>query len=236
MLQCHYFKKFPYVLPSSNQTSPLFQAKLLHVYAAYQYINTYFQSIWEINQSLNLLLTFSHTWTKLQFARRGGGGVHFHTSLMVRQLQITHDTFSDDIFQHPPCWMALPPPPSTIHPLPTSYPNTHINSPFYSCHNSTAEIVASCLHLIDPLSRCWIWSNQSQSSLNISFFKQNRGSKFHHSMTRSVADNTIKPIPAYPEGAISGGTAVRWDYRPTERCQSPLIHSSLCEPHILPSI
>lgn len=84
-----------------------------------------------------------------------------------------------------------------------------------------------------PLSRCWIWSNHSQSSLNISFFKQKRGSKFHHSMTRSVADNTIKPIPAYPGGAISGGTAGRWDYRPTERCQSPLIHSSLCEPSIL---
>lgn len=80
---------------------------------------------------------------------------------------------------------------------------------------------------LTPLSRCWIWSNHSQSSLNISFFKQNRGSKFHHSMTRSVADNTIKPIPAYPEGAISAGTAGRWDNRPTERCQSPLIHSSL---------
>lgn len=115
-------------------------------------------------------------------------------------------------------------PPPHCHPSTT---NTHINPPLYSCDNSTAEIAASCLHLIDPLSRCWIWSNHSQSSLNISFFKQNRGSKFHHSMTRSVADNTIKPIPAYPEGAISGGTAGRWEYRPTERCQSPLIHSSL---------
>lgn len=171
--------------------------------------------------------------TKLRCARCGGGGVHFHTSQMVRLLQITHDTFSDDIFQHPPCWMAPPPPPllSASHP-PTHHPDAHINSPFYSCHNSTAETVASCLHLIDPLSRCWIWSNHSQSSLNISFFKQNRGSKFHHSMTRSVADNTIKPIPAYPQGAISGGTAGRWDYKPTERCQSPLIHGSLCEPSI----
>lgn len=95
-----------------------------------------------------------------------------------------------------------------------------------------AEIVASCFHLIDPLSRCWIWSNHSQSPLNILFFKQNRGSKFHHSMTRSGADNTIKPIPAYPEGAISGGTAERWDYRPTERCQSPQIHNPLQAPHI----
>lgn len=54
---------------------------------------------------------------KLQFARlrwrRGGGGVHLHTSLMVRLLQITHDTSSDDIFQPLPCWMASPPPSST---------------------------------------------------------------------------------------------------------------------------
>lgn len=90
------------------------------------------------------------------------------------------------------------------------HPNAHVSPPppTHPCHNSTfLEIVASCRHLIDPLSRCWIRSNHSQSSLNISFFKQNRGSKFHHSVTRSAADNTIKPIPAYPEGAISGGTA-----------------------------
>lgn len=215
-----------------------------HTCSIYQYIFPIHLGNKPVLES-RFLQTFSPTWdslrTKLQFARlrwrRGGGGVHLHTSLMVRLLQITHDTSSDDIFQPLPCWMASPPPPSSIHPpAPTPCPNTHINSPFYSCHNSTAEIAASCLHLIDPLSRCWIWSNHSQSSLNISFFKQNRGSKFHHSMTRSVADNTIKPIPAYPEGAISGGTAGRWDYRPTERCQSPLIHGSLCERPVLHSI
>lgn len=173
-------------------------------------INTYFQSIWEINLFWIPCRHFSPTWTKLQLARCGGGNAH---SL--------------------PCWMAPPSPKFVYHQRPTPI---DINSPFYSCHNSTAEIVASCFHLIDPLSRCWIWSNHSQSSLNISFFKQNRGSKFHHSMTRSVADNTIKPIPAYPEGAISGGTAGRWDYRPTERCQSPLIHSPLCAAPILQSI
>lgn len=99
-----------------------------------------------------------------------------------------------------------------------------------------AEIVASCFRLIDPLRRRWIWSNHSQSSLNILFFRQNRGSKFHHSMTRSGADNTIKPIPAYPEGAISGGTAERWACTPTERCQSPLIHSPRQAPRIRCSI
>lgn len=116
------------------------------------------------------------------------------------------------------------PPPRAIHPPSTPFPNTH-SFPLLFMSQWPAEIVASCFHLTDPLSRCWIWSNHSQSSLNILFFKQNRGSKFHHSMTRSGADNTIKPIPAYPKGAISGGTAERWAYTPTERCQSPLIHS-----------
>lgn len=66
----------------------------------------------------------------------------------------------------------------------------------------TREIAASCLHLIDPLS-AGAGSDPITVNLflNISFFKQNRGSKFHHSMTRSVADNTIKPIPAYPRGS-----------------------------------
>lgn len=165
------------------------------------------------------LLKCSPTWdslrTRLQFAQlrwRSGGG-RLHTILMVRLLQITHDTSSDDIFQPLPCWMASPGPhyhpPTTTNTLPQ---HTRINSPSLSCHNSTAEIAASsALTWLTPLSRCWIWSNHSQSSLNISFFKQNRGSKFHHSMTRSVADNSIKPIPAYPEGAISWGTAGRWD-------------------------
>lgn len=41
-----------------------------------------------------------------------------------------------------------PPRPTAIYPPP--HPNTHINSPFYSCHNSTPEIAASSVHLIDP--------------------------------------------------------------------------------------
>lgn len=191
------------------------------------------------------------TWTKLQFARCGGGGVYFRTSLVGETAanyswhflwwhfstsSLLNGTSTTTSTTTPPPHHHRHPAPTIHPPAPTPYPDAHINSPLYSCHNSTAEIVASCLHLIDPLSRCWIWSNHSQSSLNISFFKQNRGSKFHHSMTRSVADNTIKPIPAYPEGAISGGTAGRWDYRPTERCQSPLIHSSLCEPPVLRGI
>lgn len=129
-----------------------------------------------------------------------------------------------------PSWMA-----SLAPPLPSIQHHHQHSTPTHTLIPSSIRVTIAQQRLLPPaftwltpLSRCWIWSNHSQSSLNISFFKQNRGSKFHHSMTRSVADNTIKPIPAYPEGAISGGTAGRWDYRPIERCQSPLIHSSLC--------
>lgn len=103
------------------------------------------------------------------------------------------------------------PVPSTHdHQHPTSNTHTLIHHP---CRVTIAQqrLLPPAFTWLTPCSRCWIWSNHSQSSLNISFFKQNRGSKFHHSMTRSVADNTIKPIPAYPEGTISGGTAGRWD-------------------------
>ena len=198
------------------------------------YINTYFPSIWEINSSLNLGSVLPHTVPQgldcsfKDWGRHWDRGVHLHTSLMARLLQITHDTSSDDIFQPPSCWMASlhPLPLPSIHQHPTP---THTLIPaFIRVTIAQQRLLPPAFTWLTPLSRCWIWSNHSQSSLNISFFKQNRGSKFHHSMTRSVADNTIKPIPAYPEGAISRGTAGRWDYRPTERCQSHLIQSSLC--------
>lgn len=128
--------------------------------------------------------------------------------------------------------ISSPPLPSIHHHHQHPTPTHTLIPPSIRVTIAQQRLLAPAFTWLTPLSRCWIWSNHSQSSLNISFFKQNRGSKFHHSMTRSVADNTIKPIPAYPEGAISGGTAGRWDYRPTERCQSPLIHSSLCEPPI----
>ena len=128
-----------------------------------------------------------------------------------------------------PRWMASqrsPLLPSIHHHHQTSTPTHTLIRPSRRVTIAQQRLLPPAFTWLTPLSRCWIWSNHSQSSLNISFFKQNRGSKFHHSMTRSVTDNTIKAIPAYPEGAISGGTAGRWDYRQTERCQSPLVHIS----------
>lgn len=88
------------------------------------------------------LQAFSPTWTKLQLTRCGGGDVHFHTSVMVGLLQITHDTFSDDIFQHPPCWMAPSPPTLPLPFIHHQHPSpTHINSRFYSCHNGQQRLL-----------------------------------------------------------------------------------------------
>lgn len=106
------------VLPGFHPSNPLFHANLCNIHAAY--INTYFPSIWEINPSSNLDScgrSLPHGIPKgLNCSLQGwgggveGGGVHLHTSLMVRLLQITHDTSSDDIFQPPPCWMSSPAP------------------------------------------------------------------------------------------------------------------------------
>lgn len=99
-------------LPGDHTPNPSCHASLQNIHSAR--INTFLPihlgnkpSVFESP----FLRMFSPTWdslkTKLQSARlrwrRGGGGVHFHARLMVRLLQITHDTSSDDIFQPPPC-------------------------------------------------------------------------------------------------------------------------------------
>lgn len=101
-----------YALPGDHTPNPSCHASLQNIHSAR--INTFFPihlgnkaSVFESP----FLRMFSPTWdslkTKLQSARprwrRGGGGVHLHARLMVRLLQITHDTSSDDIFQPPPC-------------------------------------------------------------------------------------------------------------------------------------
>lgn len=52
--------------------------------------------------------------------------VHLHTTLIVRLLQITHDTSFDDIFKT--AFLLNGTPTTNIHP-PPPHPGTHINSP-----------------------------------------------------------------------------------------------------------
>lgn len=109
-----------------------------------------------------------------------------------------------------PCWMASLLPPHNYSQPPPSDPTYTLIPPSGRVTMAQQRLLAPAFTSLTPLSRCWIWSNHSQSSLNISFFKQNRSSKFHHSMTRSVANNTIKPIPAYPVG---GGVSALFQWR-----------------------
>lgn len=78
-------------------------------------------------------------------------------------------------------WHLYPPSPTTIYHHLT--PTHALIPPSIRVTIAQQRLLPPAFTWSTPLSRCWIWSNHSQSSLNISFFKQNRGSKFHHSMT-----------------------------------------------------
>lgn len=92
--------------------------------------HTYCYSIW--NQAvfcffLHFLPLFSLLHgLRLQFARCGSGGVHFHTSQVVRLLQITHGTISDDIF---PNILPVDRPPRPHLPSTPRHPNAHVGPP-----------------------------------------------------------------------------------------------------------
>lgn len=55
--------------------------------------------IWEINTSWDLSGALPHKIPLGVDRNLQNWGVHLHTSLMARLLQITHDTSSDDIFK-----------------------------------------------------------------------------------------------------------------------------------------
>lgn len=172
LAQCSLGSLSIHILPSSWPSNSAFRANLENTHAAY--VNGCLASISKITffplfffDAIPSELS-SHMVLSWQRWRCGYG--RLHTNLMLRPLQMTRDTSSDDIFfQLFPSWMASAAPCKHPSTTPNNKPPIRALTPWFLV---TMAPQPPAVTWLTPLSRCWIWSNHSQSSLNISFFKQ----------------------------------------------------------------
>lgn len=177
-LKCVFSSVFSW-LPFHSYSAKLLTFKFCLPCQSWEHTCSIRQWMSRIHQQNNLFFPFfffdaipselsSHMVLSWQRWRCGYG--RLHTNLMLRPLQMTRDTSSDDIFfQLFPSWMASAAPCKHPSTTPNNKPPIRALTPWFLV---TMAPQPPAVTWLTPLSRCWIWSNHSQSSLNISFFKQ----------------------------------------------------------------